>query len=47
MDIPQIPLLYWALSCYHPVKAYFFLKKYPGMVTAGSCIVLVAGEDGP
>lgn len=39
--------LYWAVSCYHPVKAYFFLKKYPGMVTGGPCIVLVAGEDGP
>ena len=40
-------LEYWAVSLYQPIKARFFLRKYPKVVTTGPRIVLVAGEDGP
>jgi D-alanine-D-alanine ligase len=35
------------MSFYQPIKAFFFLKKYPKLVTTGPRIVLVSGEDGP
>jgi D-alanine-D-alanine ligase len=35
------------VSLYQPIKAHFFLKKYPKTVTTGPRIMLVAGEECP
>jgi D-alanine-D-alanine ligase len=35
------------VSLYQPIKAHFFLRRYPKAVTTGPRIVLVTGEDGP
>ena len=38
---------YWLASVYQPIKCFFFLRKYPKIVTGGPKIVLLRGEDGP
>ena len=38
---------YWLVSLYQPTKCFFFLRKYPKLVTGGPKLVLVRGEPAP
>ena len=40
-------MFYYLASMYHPLRAIFFIRKYPVKSKDGPKIILVGGEDGP